>query len=318
MINKLLLWEKYRPKELNDMILLPRIRKHFESGINSNYIFHGNFGTGKTSLSRILVGKYSKDKPFLEINSSLYRSIELLRNEIDDFCKVRSMLHGDYDYKYILLDEFEKTSSDFQDAFKAFIEKYNRHVRFIITTNHIDKIDGGIKSRIPQLNFDCQNLEEERYLKIEMYKRIKDFILPGENFNIEKDDLISIINKSFPDFRSTLQNVQLFIETGNTDDKSNISNKEKLELYNFIYDNTKTYEDVYHYLMDTFGGDNISGLIKLLGKPFIDWSISENKNIDKLFECNFIIADYSNLLTTSTDPIILGMTIIGKFRKILL
>ena len=28
-------------------------------------------------------------------------------------------------------------SSQFQDAFKAFIEKYNRNVRFIITTNHI-------------------------------------------------------------------------------------------------------------------------------------------------------------------------------------
>ena len=39
---------------------------------------------------------------------------------------------------------------------------------------------------------------------------------------------------------------------------------------------------------------------------------------DKLFECNFIISDYSSKLETNTDPIVLGLTIIGKFRDILL
>jgi hypothetical protein len=36
-----------------------------------------------------------------------------------------------------------------------------------------------------------------------------------------------------------------------------------------------------------------------------------------LFDCNFIIADYSSKLETNTDPITLGLTIIGKFRDIL-
>ena len=88
-INKLLLWEKWRPKKLDDIILLPRIRKHFENGLNGNYIFYGHYGTGKTSLARILIGKYSKQTPFLEINCSLDTSIDTLRTEIDDFCKLR-------------------------------------------------------------------------------------------------------------------------------------------------------------------------------------------------------------------------------------
>jgi len=59
-------------------------------------------------------------------------------------------------------------------------------------------------------------------------------------------------------------------------------------------------------------------MIGLLGKPFIDWSISDKKeNIDKLFECAYIITDYSSKLETNTDHIILGMTIIGKFRDLL-
>ena len=86
-INDLLLWEKWRPKTLDDVILLPRIRKYFENGVNQNFIFHGHYGTGKTSLARILIGKYTKDKAFLELNSSLYTSIDVLRNEIENFCK---------------------------------------------------------------------------------------------------------------------------------------------------------------------------------------------------------------------------------------
>lgn len=316
--HKLLLWEKWRPKKIEDIILLPRIRNHFESGVNGNYIFYGNYGTGKTSLARILIGKYTKDKAFLEINSSLYTSIDVLRNEIENFCKVQPMMDFDSDVKYIFLDEFERVSPQFQDAFKAFIEKYNNNVRFIITTNHINKITDGIKSRIPQLNFDCQDLNEEKYLKQEIFKRIKNVILKEENQEIPKENLISIINKKFPDFRSVIVEVQNYLQTGGESHSSqNISNKLKLDLYNILYDKSVDYEKVYHFLMSNFGAEKIDVMIKLLGKPFIDWSISENKNIEKLFECNYIISDYTSKLETNTDPIILGMTIIGKFRDIL-
>jgi DNA polymerase III delta prime subunit len=318
-IKSLLLWEKWRPKTMEDVILLPRIRKHFEFGINQNFIFYGHFGTGKTSLARILIGKYTKDKPYLELNSSLYTSIDVLRSEIEDFCKFTPMMETDSDIKYIFLDEFERVSAQFQDAFKAFIEKYNKNVRFIITTNHLNKISDGIKSRIPQINFDCQGLEEEKYLKQEVYKRINNVILPKEGKEIPKEDLASIITKKFPDFRSIMVEVQNYLETGSLgENSSNVSNKVKLDLYSCIYDKSLDYEKIYHFLMTNFGAEKIDAMIRLLGKPFIDWSISESKNIDKLFECNFIISDYSSKLETNTDPIVLGLTIIGKFRDILL
>jgi len=318
-VNKLLLWEKWRPRNLEDIILLPRIRKHFEDGLKGNYIFYGNFGTGKTSLARILIGKYSKDKPFLEINSSIETSINVLRSEIDDFCKFTPMMESESDFKYVFLDEFDRTSAEFQDAFKAFIEKYSkRGVRFIITTNHINKIEGGIKSRIPQINFDCLNLNEEKYLKQEIFKRIKNEILPKEGFDIKKEDLAAIITKKFPDFREIMVNVEIYRDTEQTPNDSNISDNSKLELYTMIYNDSLPYDDIYHYLMSNFGPEKIDLMIRTLGKPFIDWSISEGKNIDKLFECNYIIADYSEKLKTNTDPIVLGMTIIGKFRDTLL
>ena len=317
-LNNLLLWEKWRPKNMDDVILLPRIRKYFENGVNGNYIFYGNYGTGKTSLARILIGRYTKNTPYLELNSSLYTSIDVLRGEIENFCKFTPMMESESDIKFIFLDEFERVSVQFQDAFKAFIEKYNKNVRFIITTNHINKITDGIKSRIPQINFDCQNIEEEKYLKQEIAKRIMKKILPSEGKEIPKEHLIEIVQKKFPDFRSIMVEVQNYLQTGNIgENSSNVSNKVKLDLYNCIYDKSSDYEKVYHFLMNNFGAEKIDTVIKLLGRPFTDWSISENKNVEKLFECNYIIADYTDKLETNTDPIILGMTIIGKFRDLL-
>jgi len=319
-IKKLLLWEKWRPKTMDDIILLPRIRKQFENGVNTNYIFHGHYGTGKTTLARILVGKYSKDKAYLELNSSLFTSIDVLRSEIETFCKVTPMMDTDSDIKYVFLDEFERVSPQYQDAFKAFIEKYHKNVRFILTTNHLNKISAGIKSRFTEINFDCQDLEEEKYLKTEIYKRINNTILPTEKFEIPKEHLISIVTKKFPDFRGMLQSVQIYINTGGlTAESSNVSNKLKLELFNLVYDESADYEKIYHFLMGTFGPDKIDIMINLLGRPFTDWLIKEKKeDIDKLFNLNYIISDYTSMLETNTDPIILGMTVIGKFRDILL
>lgn len=316
-VKSLLLWEKWRPKELKDIILLPRIRKQFENGINQHYILYGHYGTGKTSLARILIGKYSKETPFLELNCSMDTSIDILRTEIENFCKFTPMFENKSDVKYVFLDEFERVSSQFQDAFKAFIEKYNNSVRFIITTNHINKITDGLKSRIKTINFDCVDLEEEKFLKIEMFKKIQNAILPSEGKEISKENLISIINKKFPDFRSIMVELQDFLETGEVGGGSgSVSNKVRIELYNMLYEKSD-YETVYHFLMANFGPEKIDSMIKLLGKPFIDWSIENGKRVDSLFECNYIIADYASKLETNTDPIVLGLAIIGKFRDIL-
>jgi DNA polymerase III delta prime subunit len=228
-------------------------------------------------------------------------------------------MSSDSDIKYIFLDEFERVSAQFQDAFKAFIEKYNKNVRFIITTNHINKISDGIKSRIPQIDFDCQNVDEEKYLKTEIYKRINNTIIPKEGSEIPKDNLVSIITKKFPDFRSIMVEIQSFIETGEVSSSGqNVSNKVKLELYNMIYDDSYDYEKVYQFLMSSFGAEKIDNMISLLGTPFIDWIIQEKKSdVDRMFECNYVVSDYASKLETNTDPIILGMTIIGKIRDII-
>jgi DNA polymerase III delta prime subunit len=323
-MKELLLSERWRPKTMEDVILLPRIRKIFENGIKQNTILYGSFGTGKTSLARILIGLYTKNSPCLPINSSFYTSIDVLRTKIDDFCsKVYMGFDLDSDIssdsmKYVFLDEFERTSSQYQDALKAYIEEFStKNVRFIFNTNHINKVSPGILSRLVQVNFDCQNSDEERYLKTEIYKRIMNVISPKENINIQKDDLVKMINRKFPDFRSIMEELQYFKETG-TFNVSNVNINLKLRnsLYDFVF-TKKDYEETYHFLMDNFGPEKIDEMIALFGRPFIDYCLKERRdNIDNLFKVNNIICENTKLLETNTDPIVLGMSVVGKIREL--
>lgn len=318
MSKNLLLWEKWRPRSLEDMVLLPRIRKNFKSGLSTNFIFYGHYGTGKTSLARILIGKYTKDKPHLEINSSLHTSIDTLRGIIEDFCKTVPMMESVDSMKYIFLDEFERTSIQFQDGLKAFVEQYHKNVRFIITTNHLNKVSEGIKSRFSVINFDPESSEEEKVLKIEMFKKLKN-ICDSESINAPKETLINIINSKFPDLRNMIVDIQNFSDTGGSENLDHSMNKKlKMDLYNILYDKNQDYESVYHFLMSRFGQDKIDVMIKMLGKDFVDWSISEKKeNIQNLFKFNYIISDYSSKMDSASDPIILGMTVVGKFRELI-
>ena len=317
-LKNLLLWEKWRPKTIEDIILLPRIREKFENGVNTNYIFYGHYGTGKTTLARILIGKYSKDKAFLELNSSLFTSIETLRNEVEKFCKTQPILETSDPIKYVFLDEFERVSSQYQDALKAFIEQYHRNVRFILTTNHIGKISEGIKSRFTLINFDTINLQEDKFLKQEIYKRITNKICIEENFTVQKEDLVQIINKKFPDFRSILVELQNYKETGKiTEISQNVSEKLKSELYNLLFEKNLDYEKIYHFIMSNFGPEKVDVIFKFLSRGLVEWVINNKiDSITKLFEINYIVSDNHFKLDTQTDPVILAMTVIGKIRDV--
>ena len=326
----ILLNERWRPRTIDDMILLPRIKNIFEKGLQQNVIFHGHFGTGKTTLARILIGKWTKDKPFLEINSSFYTSIETLRTKIDEFCSnvymgldLMSDTKND-DLKYVFLDEFERTSIQYQDALKAYIEEYsNKRVRFILNTNHIDKISSGIKSRMILINFDIQSTEEERFLKRNIYFKIMDTICKKENIQITKEHIIKIINQSFPDIRSIFNNLQYYSISGDISDNNLETEEIKSKLYGLIhqeitYGGTIDYETIFNFVNETFGQDNIKLLLKLLGSDYSKWCIANNK-IDSisLFEINNIVANANSQLEASVDPLIIGICTIGNIKKLI-
>ena len=68
--------EKYRPKNLDDLILPERVMNKFKDGLTQNMLFAGSPGTGKTSTAKAIVQQF--DLPYLYINASTDTSVDVI------------------------------------------------------------------------------------------------------------------------------------------------------------------------------------------------------------------------------------------------
>jgi DNA polymerase III delta prime subunit len=95
-VNKLFT-EIFRPTELKNVVLLPRIYNELSKGLTQNIILYGSAGGGKTTLTRIL----SKGYDTLTINCSEERGIDIIREKIIGFSSSISLLGGKEQIKVI-------------------------------------------------------------------------------------------------------------------------------------------------------------------------------------------------------------------------
>jgi hypothetical protein len=69
--------------------------------------------------------------------------------------------------------------------------------------------------------------------------------------------------------------------------------------------------------MDNFGPEKVDVMIALLGRPFVDYIMSNKPELsEKLFEVCYIITEHTKLLDTNTDPLILGITVVSKIMDV--
>ena len=151
--------EKYRPKNLDSLILPERVMKKFMNGVQQNMLFAGSPGTGKTSTAKALVNQY--DLPYLYINASTDTSVDVIRTRITDFCSTMSILDDRDKFKVVILDEIDGVSDQFFKALRATMDQFNVNARFIATCNYINKVPDPIQSRFEMIDFDFSkdNLE---------------------------------------------------------------------------------------------------------------------------------------------------------------
>ena len=94
------LWvEKYRPKNIDDCILPPSLKKTFnkmvETGELTNMLFTGTAGLGKTTVAKALCNMLDLD--YIVINGSEEGNIDTLRGKssslpVQSHCKVATRL----------------------------------------------------------------------------------------------------------------------------------------------------------------------------------------------------------------------------------
>ncbi len=312
MIIKKLYWNRYRPKNIDGLILLPRIRKELinkdgDIELNGNYLFTGTPGIGKSSMAEILA-----PEGVLKVNASINSSIEDLRSEVTDYCNTHDIfdnksLNG---FKIVYLDEFDGVSSKYQEALKGFIEEYSGNIRFIATCNNLSKISEPILSRFTVINFDPQNTEEIDYLKKEYLIRCH-YICEKNNIKITENEIKNIINSSFPDLRSVMNTLQRIEKTGS----SLISTSDiNTELYNILFSTTSV-DKIYDWIMLNWG-DKIDTLLKLCGRPLCQYIInSKPEHIVKLPKLTRIVRDAYSELPIALDPFLLGLNVVYEIQE---
>jgi DNA polymerase III delta prime subunit len=220
------LWvEKYRPRKIADAILPVELKATFQQfvddGVIPNLMLTGRAGTGKTTVARAMLEELSCD--YIVINGSLNGNIDTLRFEIQNFASSVSLSGG---RKYVILDEADYLNANStQPALRNFMEEFSKNCGFILTCNYPNRVIPALHSRCSVVNFKIPNIEKPK-LAAGFFRRVVD-ILNQENVTFEPKVVASVVEKHFPDFRRTLNELQRYSGTGSIDSGILVNVKEE-------------------------------------------------------------------------------------------
>ena len=223
--------EKYRPKTIEECILPSDLKNTFremvKSGVAQNVLLCGPAGTGKTSVARALCNDLNAE--YILINCSEDRNIDTLRVKIRDFASTVS-LNGNR--KVVILDEFDYSNANsIQPALRGAIEEFAANCRFILTCNYKNRIIAPIHSRCTNIEFVIPSSEKPNLAR-DMMERIQK-ILDNENIPFEKEVLVKLIMKHFPDIRRMLNEIQRYSVSGKID-VGILSNFENIKIQDLV------------------------------------------------------------------------------------
>jgi len=197
------LWtEKWRPKTLSEYVFRDEQQKRqlhawVADGVLPTLLFTGGPGTGKTSISRVLINEL-KVHPldFKYINASNNNGIDEMRTTITNFASMMPV----GDMRYVLLDEFDFVTPNAQAAFRGIIENFQSTCRFIMTANYPHKISPAIHSRAQGFHIESLDINE-------FTSRIAEICI-AEGVEIDLDTVDSYVQATYPDLRKCINMVQ--------------------------------------------------------------------------------------------------------------
>ena len=274
------LWcEKYRPSNLDEYVgnghLKEKIQGYLESGDIPHLLLFGKAGTGKTTLAKLIVNTIECDH--IIINASDENNVDTVRNKVKGFASTV----GFKDYKIIILDEFDYMTPNAQAVLRNLMETFSKHCRFILTCNYVEKVINPIQSR-------CQTFQIVPPTKKDVAVQVAK-ILQLEKVTFEPQNIVTIVDASYPDIRKIINTAQMSSNKGTLVlDKTNIidsdvrshiveilqSNDDKRNKYikcrQMIADSRMTdFTDVYTYLyekVDDYASGHTSAVILLLAE----------------------------------------------------
>ena len=211
------LWvEKYRPRKIDSCILSKELKSFFKTIIKKgdiqNMLLSGTAGTGKTTIARALCEELDSD--YIIINGSEESGIDVLRTKIKQFASTVSFTGNT---KVVILDEADYLNpNSTQPALRGFIEEFSNNCRFIFTCNFKNRIIQPLHSRCTSIDFKIPK-DEKPKIAAAFFKRVLD-ILNEENIPFNEKVVAKVVEKYFPDYRRTLNELQRYSHSGNIDE----------------------------------------------------------------------------------------------------
>ena len=306
--------EKYRPKNLQDLILPDLVMNKFKDGLTQNMLLAGSAGTGKTSTAKAIVQQF--ELPYLYINASTDTSVDVIRTRITDFCSTMSILDDRDKFKVVILDEVDGVSDQFFKALRATMEQFASNSRFIATCNYINKIPDPILSRFEVVNFDFNKAEENELTK-KYIRRVYD-ICGKEGMTIEKPALVEFVRRNFPDLRSTLNKLQGYKTQGTTnitvEDVKKFNSVYK-DVFELIFNETNPVKN-YQYLVGEYS-NRVDDVLQTLGEEFIEYIQAEKPNAIKFIpQIAITVAEHQAQRTLVIDAVITMLSCVYKIQEI--
>jgi DNA polymerase III delta prime subunit len=206
--------EKYRPHKIEDCILPDRLKKVFQDYVTKgdipNLMLTGTAGCGKTTVAKAMCEEIGVNHLF--INSSDERGIDTLRIKIKGYASTVSLTGG---RKVIILDEADYLTPEAQAGLRGAIEEFSENCSFIFTCNFKARLIDALHSRCSVIDFALKG-DEKQKMAAQMFKRLAN-ILTEEGITYDKDVLGKIVQRYFPDYRRTLNELQRYSTSGNID-----------------------------------------------------------------------------------------------------
>lgn len=312
-VTQKLFTELFRPNQLDNVILLPRIKSELSRGLVTNLLLYGPPGSGKTTLARIL----TKDFDVLYLNGSAENGIDIVRNKITSFASQLSLEYGQEKVKVVYIDECDGFSAAAFDGMRETIEHYASSVRFIMTCNRIDKIPGYIQSRFNCIPVYPINKEESDWL-FNNYVQYIGMILTKLNISYENDVLLEFVKASFPDMRSLLNSIQsLHLQCATCLDRNSIIKTfDCSDLFEKIVSGNDPVDN-YKFVMANYSSSPDEAMLAI-SQSFIEFiRINYSQYISKIPYLIITIAEYISQLSTSPDRVIVLLACVFKLQTIL-
>ena len=307
--------EKYRPKNLEELILPDAVMNKFKDGLVQNMLFAGSPGTGKTSTAKAVVNQF--ELPYLYINASTDTSVDVIRTRIIDFCSTVSIMDKPGTFKVVILDEIDGVSDQFFKALRATMEQFASNSRFIATCNYINKLPDPILSRFEVINFDFDK-EEETELTKKYIRRVYE-ICKNEGMTIEKDALVEFVRRNFPDLRSTLNKLQGYKTQGTTNitvqDVKRFNSVYK-DVFELVFNETDPAKN-YQMLVSNYS-NRVDDVLQTLGEEFVEYIQQEQlQSVKHIPQIIISVAKHQQQRVHVIDPVITMLSCVYEIQGII-